>query len=263
MENKVRILVAMENEAKAREFMNVVAKTVGERGYIIKDVNPVNVVLRTKHTETAFIYDRVIQRLDGLTVDAIFGVEPWKSLLACYLKPNRPYDVGMGLVDYICDMEKKGMSREMLKCATDQYEKWFKKNVMRREITGVTVHHTGYIHSYTTPAIKDVIFNPPATIVFWEDGTKTVVQSRDDDIYDPEKGLSMAISKKALGNTREYYHTFKHWLKKYGKKTGLDKLTEVTFTGTLDSFNADLLNSLTLGPGDITLTFEAKDVNVK
>lgn len=65
--------------------------------------------------------------------------------------------------------------------------------------------------------IKDVIFNPPATIVKWDDGTKTVVKVQNGEDYDPEKGLAMAISKKALGNKREYYHTFLHWLKKYEK----------------------------------------------
>lgn len=65
----------------------------------------------------------------------------------------------------------------------------------------------------TLPEIKDVIFNNPATIVFWADGTKTVVQSQGEG-YDPEKGLAMAIVKKAMGNKREYYHTFLHWLKK-------------------------------------------------
>lgn len=67
------------------------------------------------------------------------------------------------------------------------------------------------------PEIKNVIFNDPATIVMWADGTKTVVQCQDGDIYDPEKGLAMAISKKIMGNKRDYYHTFKHWLKKYKK----------------------------------------------
>lgn len=65
----------------------------------------------------------------------------------------------------------------------------------------------------TLPEIKDVIFNNPATIVFWADGTKTVVQSRGEG-YDPEKGLAMAIVKKAMGNKREYYYIFLHWLKK-------------------------------------------------
>lgn len=68
------------------------------------------------------------------------------------------------------------------------------------------------------PEIKDVIFSPPATIVKWDDGTKTVVKVQNGEDYDPEKGLAMAISKKALGNDRTYYHTFIHWLKKYEKQ---------------------------------------------
>ena len=51
------------------------------------------------------------------------------------------------------------------------------------------------------PDIKKVIYNDPATIIFWADGTKTVVQCQKGDSYDPEKGLAMAIAKKALGNT--------------------------------------------------------------
>lgn len=70
---------------------------------------------------------------------------------------------------------------------------------------------------YGTPmySIDNVIFNDPATIVFWSDGTKTVVKTQEGETFDPEKGLAMAISKKALGNKREYYHTFLHWLKKH------------------------------------------------
>lgn len=60
--------------------------------------------------------------------------------------------------------------------------------------------------------IKDIVFNAPATIVFWSDGTKTVVKSGDYDVYDPEKGLAMAIAKKALGNKGNYYEIFKKWL---------------------------------------------------
>lgn len=62
------------------------------------------------------------------------------------------------------------------------------------------------------PKIKDVIFNDPATIVFWADGTKTVVQCQDGDIFDPEKGLETAITKKALGNKGNYYNELKKWL---------------------------------------------------
>lgn len=64
------------------------------------------------------------------------------------------------------------------------------------------------------PEIKNVIFNDPATIVFWEDGTKTVVKCRDGDEFDPEKGLAMAIAKKAYGNKGNYCNKMKKWLPK-------------------------------------------------
>lgn len=70
------------------------------------------------------------------------------------------------------------------------------------------IHHwTGHL-----PTIKDVIYNGPATIVFWVDGSKTVVKCQEDDDYDPEKGLAMAIAKKALGNKGNYCNIFKKWL---------------------------------------------------
>ena len=71
-------------------------------------------------------------------------------------------------------------------------------------------HYVDEGESYL-PAIQKVIFNDPATIVIWADGTKTVVKC-DCELYDPEKGLAMAISKKALGNKGNYYETFKKWV---------------------------------------------------
>ena len=60
--------------------------------------------------------------------------------------------------------------------------------------------------------IEKVIFNNPATIVFWSDGEKTVVKCSCDEAFDEEKGLAMAISKKVLGNKGNYYNEFKKWL---------------------------------------------------
>lgn len=62
------------------------------------------------------------------------------------------------------------------------------------------------------PDIKKVHFNDPVTVVLWTDGTKTIIRCQDGDIYDPEKGLAMAIAKKALGNMSNYYNAFKEWL---------------------------------------------------
>lgn len=62
--------------------------------------------------------------------------------------------------------------------------------------------------------IKKVLYKNPATIVFWEDRSKTVVKCQREDAYDPEKGLAMAILKKMNGNTGHYYEEFKKWLPK-------------------------------------------------
>lgn len=66
------------------------------------------------------------------------------------------------------------------------------------------------------PDIKNVIFNPPATIIYWEDGTKTVVKCSEYDDFDPEKGMAMAIAKKAIGEGNNYYPEIKKWIKEYG-----------------------------------------------
>lgn len=63
--------------------------------------------------------------------------------------------------------------------------------------------------------IKKVHFNPPVTVVIWEDGTKTIVRTQGKDTFDPEKGLAMAISKKVLGNNETYYDEFKKWVDPY------------------------------------------------
>lgn len=83
--------------------------------------------------------------------------------------------------------------------------------------------------SYGYFEIKKVIFNNPATIVYWADGTKTVVKCGEDDVFDEEKGLAMAISKRALGNSGHYYETFKKWLPEEDDITIdiLQRLTEV------------------------------------
>lgn len=62
------------------------------------------------------------------------------------------------------------------------------------------------------PKIDKVIFNDPATIIFWKDGTKTVVKCHDRDYFDKEKGFAMACLKKVLGNCGHYYEEVKKWV---------------------------------------------------
>lgn len=61
--------------------------------------------------------------------------------------------------------------------------------------------------------IKKVHFSGPCTIVLWDDNTKTIVRAQNE-VFDPEKGLAMAIAKKFLGgNKGRYFDEFKKWCK--------------------------------------------------
>ena len=65
--------------------------------------------------------------------------------------------------------------------------------------------------------ISRVIFNDPATIVFWKDGSKTVVKCGSGEQFDAEKGLAMAIVKKYFGNKGNYNNVLKKYLPKEEK----------------------------------------------
>jgi len=73
--------------------------------------------------------------------------------------------------------------------------------------------------------IKKVIFNAPATIVLWNDGTKTVVKCSENDIFDPEKGLAFCFLKKLLGD--RYYKIISSEVRKYDEQKLADIKTEL------------------------------------
>lgn len=58
------------------------------------------------------------------------------------------------------------------------------------------------------PEIKEVIFNKPATVVYWKDGTKTTVKcGNDEESFDREKAVTMCLLKKMLKPSIK-----SHWL---------------------------------------------------
>ena len=61
------------------------------------------------------------------------------------------------------------------------------------------------------PEIEKVIYNNPATIVIWDDGSKTVVKCQEGDTFDKRIGLAMAICKKFFWNRSKYNEVFKLW----------------------------------------------------
>lgn len=82
------------------------------------------------------------------------------------------------------------------------------------------------------PPIKKVIFNNPATIVFWTDGTKTVVKCAEGDTFSEYAGLSMCITKKLLGND------FKKEMNKWCKSGDKPKKETSVVDGFIAAANA-------------------------
>lgn len=61
---------------------------------------------------------------------------------------------------------------------------------------------------------QKVIFNNPATIIFWDDGTKTVVKCQGGDTFSEEAGIALCFMKKMLGNKGNYNKVLREALEK-------------------------------------------------
>lgn len=51
------------------------------------------------------------------------------------------------------------------------------------------------------PVVDRIVFNDPATIVFWDDGTKTVVKCMKGEKFERYAGFAAACTKKLFGST--------------------------------------------------------------
>lgn len=72
------------------------------------------------------------------------------------------------------------------------------------EIRKYTYRVNAYSNSLFNPHIDHVIFNGPATIVFWKDGTKTVVKYDGKGRKDRKTAIMYAFMRKIYGEGRPY-----------------------------------------------------------
>lgn len=64
--------------------------------------------------------------------------------------------------------------------------------------------------------IERVIFNDPATVVYWNDGVKTVVRCQEGDTYDERTGLLLCCAKRLFGNTGHYNDVLSSAMEEFG-----------------------------------------------
>lgn len=124
--------------------------------------------------------------------------------------------MGMSLEKHCGNCEYVTCGTTNAPCAyCKEFSNWLPDSRMRNRYTPNQLRELKFGKPQPVPVIKDVIFNPPATIVKWGDGTKTVVKCQGGEDFDPEKALAMAIAKKVMGNTGSYFNHIKKWAEKY------------------------------------------------
>ena len=95
------------------------------------------------------------------------------------------------------------------------------------------------------PIPKKVKFSGPATIILWEDGTKTVVKCQKEDVWDDDVGIAMCYLKKMLGNKGNFNNIFREAMKVaevQTKKEDLNAAKNVEIEG--DSYYSSALDSM-------------------
>lgn len=127
--------------------------------------------------------------------------------------------------------------QEAIKAITDDARKVFNlKKEEKKKVSSVIPRpkQTTTCKPTTLPEIKKVIYNHPATIVFWADGTKTVVKCHVDDKYSKDAGLAWCIAKKAVGGSEEFIDIFNKWIpnKESDEKDDFDQ--DATYTNRTD-----------------------------
>ena len=70
--------------------------------------------------------------------------------------------------------------------------------------------------------IKKIMYKPPATIVFWNDDTKTVAVCEKGDVYNRELGFALCVLKKKYGNKKvhDMLDKYVHSANEYSKSDG-------------------------------------------
>lgn len=71
-------------------------------------------------------------------------------------------------------------------------------------------------HNVIPPSLdaERVIFNPPATIVYWKDGSKTIVRCSNDE-FSEEFGFAMACVRKLYGSRNNFKAQYENAQRQY------------------------------------------------
>ena len=134
-----------------------------------------------------------------------------------------------------CELKPKAKCNHKVKNDVLEYAEYIGSGAYKAKAKYSTYKEYRNKPKVLIPEIEKVVFNPPATIIMWKDNTKTVVKCGEDEMYDCEKGMAMAIAKRALGNQGNYYDAFRKPCEDYWQKEFDEQFIEAV-TYHLDGF---------------------------
>lgn len=84
----------------------------------------------------------------------------------------------------------------------------FDEDIFRAKCLGICDTHAAITSKKEVVNIKDYIINENATVIFWEDGTKTVVKKTKEDKFDKRLGLLIGYFQKNCGMSKTKANKF-------------------------------------------------------
>lgn len=142
------------------------------------------------------------------TIDNRFAV---KGVDCATISDDYSYSgVGFSFPSYndvvITKMESEtNWSTEKLREMLDQLQEE-EEEKKRAEFARVQAHN-----AVLRDMVEDVKFSGPCTIVFWNDGTKTMVRCHEKDHMDQEKGILACMAKKLYDNTNIFNEVLREY----------------------------------------------------
>ena len=203
------ITIYVDSYNRAAEVHEFIRDTLNTYGCVSLG----DILHKAGHQRTAWAYDNILfyQELKGLKMPTVPD----------YVDKTKPYTLVIPSDRYAMRFNCTNKNDSATKAET-------LSTADKIKLAGITASATSIPKAVPKPTnylpeIKNVKFNGPATIVFWADGTKTVVKCQDGDDYSEEVGLAMCIVKKVFGNTSKYNDIFKKWCPRYGTETNANE----------------------------------------
>ena len=216
--------VAFEYDTRTREIYTEFLTPIGEIG---EDRAALNYRPGTR-LKLRWDYDYIVHHIEITQKSCQFGQDTTFYKVAAIVTPDNSMSKA-NVKDTSIPTNPMGITYDDVKkyCQNDVYITGQAAKDLLNSIYGIhsktlkeEIQMKTKSHSAYNP-INKVIFNDPATIVFWKDGTKTVVKRQEGAEFDPEKGLAMAICRHYLCDIcglERYDGVFKRYMPKEMKK---------------------------------------------